>query len=241
MTSISKNIHQPIAHDLLQIVEEDLRGVLLLPGDDLLDTDSSLNSDNHTVLTTIPGLTDGLSHIIRVSGKVKIGLLDTTFVHKSELITFDIDDLPVITVDDRDSGTVRRGNHIFELLSSENINGKKVTLGVSVLSGLGDRDGEDLAGLSLDHHESVNGQKAPLLDKARANENTRSRAPCTYKVYHRRHTRLNNNANATAKKHSPSLLYRTSLHGDGVGGTGIGDLENKIVIVRHLESNYLVI
>jgi hypothetical protein len=48
---------------------------------------------------------------------------------------------------------------------------------------------------------------------------------------------LDNHAD-TAKKHSPSLLYRTSLHGDGVGCTGIGDLENKIVIVRHLESNF---
>ena len=155
MVSASKNTHQSIAQDILQISEEDLRGVLLLPGDDLLNTNSSLDSDNDTVLTAIPSLTDGICHIIRVGGKVKIGLLDTTFIHKSELITLDINDLPVVTVDDRDSGTVRRGNHIFELLSSENINGKKVTLRVSVLSGLGDRDGEDLAGLSLDHHESI--------------------------------------------------------------------------------------
>jgi hypothetical protein len=178
MISISKNIHKPFAHDLLQVAEEDLRGVLLLPGDNLLDTNSSLNSDNHTVLTAIPSLTDGLSHVIGVSGKVKIGLLDTTFVHKSELITININDLPVVSVDNRDSGTVRRGNHIFELLSSENINGKKVTLGVSVLSSLGDRDGEDLAGLSLDHHESVIRQKAPSLDKKRALKKIHGREHC---------------------------------------------------------------
>jgi hypothetical protein len=242
MISISKNPHQPFPHDLLQIAKEDLRGVLLLPGNDLLDTNSSLNSNNHTVITASPGFTDGVGHIIRVSGKVKIGLLDTTFVHKSELFTFDINDLPVIAVDNRDSGTVRRGNHIFELLSSENINGKKVTLGVSVLSGLGDRDGEDLAGLSLDHHKSVTQQKAPSLDKKSALKKIHGRE---HRVRIKSTTEYAQDSTTTPspmqKKHSPSLLDLTSFHGDGGGGTGIGDLKYKIIIVRHLASKSLEI
>lgn len=46
------------------------------------------------------------------------------------------------------------GNHIFKLLSGEDIDGGEVTFGVAVLSSLGDGDVEDLAGLSLDHDKS---------------------------------------------------------------------------------------
>ena len=47
------------------------------------------------------------------------------------------------------------GNHILKLLSGEDIDSGKVTFGVAVLSGLGDGDVEDLAGLSLDHDEAA--------------------------------------------------------------------------------------
>jgi len=46
------------------------------------------------------------------------------------------------------------GNHVFKLLSGEDVDGGEVTFGVAVLSGLGDGDADDLAGLSLDHHEA---------------------------------------------------------------------------------------
>jgi hypothetical protein len=48
-----------------------------------------------------------------------------------------------------------RGHHIFELLAGENVGGGEVAFGVAVLSGLGDGDVQDLAGLSLDHDEAA--------------------------------------------------------------------------------------
>jgi len=45
-------------------------------------------------------------------------------------------------------------NHIFELLSGENINGEEIAFGVAVLSGLRNGDRKNLAWLSLDHHVS---------------------------------------------------------------------------------------
>ena len=50
---------------------------------------------------------------------------------------------------------MRGGDHILKLLTGEDIGGGEVTFGVTVLSGLGDGDVEDLAGLSLDHDVAV--------------------------------------------------------------------------------------
>jgi len=130
-------------------------GTLLLETNDLLNANSRLDRNHDTVLATTPGLADLLSKPIRISGKVHVRLLDTTFVHKGEFISLNIDDLPVRLVDNGNSSSVRGGNHIFELLSGKDIGGEKVTLGVSVLSSLGDGNLENLARLSLDHHVSV--------------------------------------------------------------------------------------
>ena len=128
----------------------------LLVGDNLFDTNSSLNGDGDCVLASIPGITNLIGKGLREAGQVEVGLLVASFVHQGELSAIlNIDNLPVGTVDNGDGGTVGGGNHIFVLLSSEDIGGDKVTLGVTVLSSLGDGDGEDLARLSLDHHVSV--------------------------------------------------------------------------------------
>ena len=80
----------------------------------------------------------------------------TRLVHERKFIAINVDNFPLGTVDNGDSGTVGRRNHIFILFSSENVSGSKVTLGVTVLSSLGDGNVENLAGLSLDHHVSEN-------------------------------------------------------------------------------------
>ncbi len=46
------------------------------------------------------------------------------------------------------------GDHILQLLPSENIGGGEVAFGVAMLSGLGYGDVQDLAGLALDHDEA---------------------------------------------------------------------------------------
>jgi hypothetical protein len=132
-----------------------LGGVDLLPCDNLFNTNGGLDCDHYAVVTSVPGGADFLSHGIGVMGKVKVSLLGTGFVHKSELLIFDIDNFPIGTEHNRDSGSVTGRNHIFKLSSSEDISSKKITLGVTVLSGFGNRDGEDLTRLSLDHHVSV--------------------------------------------------------------------------------------
>lgn len=48
-----------------------------------------------------------------------------------------------------------RGDHIFKLFAGENVGGGEVAFGVAVLTGLGDGDVQDLAGLALDHDEAV--------------------------------------------------------------------------------------
>mmetsp|Transcript_31457 Transcript_31457/g.47033 ORF Transcript_31457/g.47033 Transcript_31457/m.47033 type:complete len:235 (+) Transcript_31457:164-868(+) len=124
----------------------------LLVGNNLLNTNSSLDSDTNLVLSIIPSITNFLSHVLRVSRKINIGLLVSPLIHKCKLIIIsNIDDFPLGTDNDGDSSSVGGGNHIFKLLSGEDVDGEEVTFGVAVLSGLGDGDAEDLAGLSLDH------------------------------------------------------------------------------------------
>ena len=51
------------------------------------------------------------------------------------------------------------GDHILELLAGEDVGGGEIAFGVAVLSGLGDGDVGDLAGLSLDHDVSDFGKE----------------------------------------------------------------------------------
>jgi len=138
-----------IRSDIIRLVR------LLLVGNNLLNTYGSLDGNHNTVRATIPSITNFVSQSIGVGRKVQVGFLVTTFVHKGELVTFNVDNLPVRLVHNRDGGTVGGGNHIFVLLSSKDISGDKVTLRVTVLSSLGDRYRKDLARVPLDHHVST--------------------------------------------------------------------------------------
>lgn len=129
---------------------------LPLESDNLLNTNSSLDGDRHLVLAFGPMFADLTSHSIRNTGEVDVSLLVTSLVHEGELaILSDIDDLPIRANDNGDGGSVGRRDHILELLAGEDIHRQKVALSVAVLSGLGDGDAEDLAGLSLNHHVSA--------------------------------------------------------------------------------------
>ena len=127
----------------------------LLPGDDLFDSNSSLNSDLDSVFSISPVIADFISHLFGVGGKVEVGLLVSGFVHEGEFVTIDVNDFPVGTVDNWNGGSVGGWNHILELLSGENISSGEVALGVTVFSGLRNGDRKNLAWLSLDHHVST--------------------------------------------------------------------------------------
>ena len=127
---------------------------LLLEGNNLFNTDSRLHGDHDTIFSSTPGLANLIGKSLWVGGKVEVRLLVSAFVHESELVAINVDNFPLGAVDNGDSGSVGGRDHIFELLSSEDVRRGEVALGVAVLSRLGDRDGQDLAGLSLDHHVS---------------------------------------------------------------------------------------
>ena len=128
----------------------------LLVGNDLLNTNSGLDSNTNLVLTISPSITNLLGHVLRESRKIHIRLLVSPLIHKGKLtILPNINNLPLGTVNDGDSSSMRGGDHILKLLTGEDIGGGEVTFGVTVLSGLGDGDVEDLAGLSLDHDVAV--------------------------------------------------------------------------------------
>lgn len=136
-----------------QIEMSDLRfGSSLLECNHLLDPNSRLHGNINLVLSIVPRVTNFLRHGFGKGGKIDIGLLVPPLVHESELTLFsDIDDLPLSTVDDGDGGSVGGGDHILELLAGENVDGGEIAFGVAVLTGLGDRNVDDLAGLSFDH------------------------------------------------------------------------------------------
>ena len=132
-----------------------LLGVLLLVANNLFDTDGSLDRHNDRVLATVPSVTDFVGEALRVRGKVQVRLLGTAFVHEGKLIAFNVNELPFRLLNKGNRSSVGRGDHVFVLLSSENVGSNKVALGVAVLARLGDRDGENLAWVALDHHVSV--------------------------------------------------------------------------------------
>merc|ERR1719223_339416 len=68
--------------------------------------------------------------------------------------SFNINNLPLSLNNDRNSSSMGRRDHIFKLFTGKDVNSSKITLSVTMLSSLGNRDTQNLARLSLDHHES---------------------------------------------------------------------------------------
>lgn len=70
--------------------------------------------------------------------------------------------LVLTTGDVGDIHVVSGGGKIFVLLGSEDVNGDKVDLGVTVLASLGGGHVDNLAGAALDHDEAVLAQSRAL-------------------------------------------------------------------------------
>lgn len=217
---------------------------LLLVSNDLLDSNSRLDSDHNLALTAVPSISDLIGHSLGESGKVEIRLLVPSFVHESHLtLLTNVNDLPLALVDNGDGGTVRRGNHIFVLLAGENVGGGEVALGVSVFSGLGDGDVEDFARETLDHHVSnIIVIVIIIMVSKRVCEKNHVRALYDLNqketIMHtpRDHSLLfvyvASSAAAVQQQHKnvPSLLDLPSFHGNGSGGTRIGGFNMVIVV-----------
>jgi len=129
---------------------------LLLVGNNLLNIDSGLHRDHDGVFSSIPGVADFVIQTFGEGGQVEVRLLVATFVHQGQVTLFtNVDDFPFGLVDNGHGGSVCGRNHIFQFLARENVHGREVTLGVTVLSGFGNGNVQHLAGLSLDHHVST--------------------------------------------------------------------------------------
>ena len=68
-----------------------------------------------------------------------------TGTHKLHFLAVDIGDIHVV------GGRAQ----FFQLLAGEDVNGNKMDLGVTVLSSLGGRHIDDLAGAVFDHNETI--------------------------------------------------------------------------------------
>ena len=129
--------------------------LFLLVGHNLFDTDSRLNSDSHRALAAIPSLADLSGQAFGPGGKGQIDLLVTSFIHKGKVVSVNVNDFPNTPVNDGDGSSLGGIEHVFVLFSSEDVDGCKVTLCGAMLSRFGNKNLEDIAGLSLDHDVSV--------------------------------------------------------------------------------------
>ncbi len=234
---------------------------LLLESNNLLNVNSRLHSDHDGVFSSTPSFADFIRKSLGVCGKVKVSLLVARLVHESKFITINIDNFPLGTVDNGDSGTMGRRNHIFILFSSENVSGSKVTLGMTVLSSLGDGNVENLAGMSLDHHVSEKGEEKvvkillvifmcqetkPLVRPRCMSRQTNVALALHPSLNYFQKSHMVTRRNSTGFHDEmvlflckvttislPSLFNLTSLHRNGGGGTGICRFNCVICVVRH--------
>mmetsp|Transcript_17385 Transcript_17385/g.35309 ORF Transcript_17385/g.35309 Transcript_17385/m.35309 type:complete len:211 (+) Transcript_17385:60-692(+) len=139
-------------------VDENTASRLLLNdlvGHNLGDAHRLLDGDHNNILSLIPVVPDLLGEVLRPSRELDIvtglaGLIGE--VKEVRLVVVDVEELVLGLLDDGLGGAVGRGDHVHDLLAVEDVGGLEVALSVAVLSGLGDGDGEDLAGAALDEH-----------------------------------------------------------------------------------------
>ena len=112
----------------------------------------SLDVDLNRVLAAGPGILDFLGETLGVGGKIDVRLLVPVIVHEGEFFAVNVEDLPVVVVDDGNVGIVFGRKSSFELFSGEDILGGEGALGLAVFSGLGFGNVENLAWSSLDHN-----------------------------------------------------------------------------------------
>lgn len=96
-------------------------------------------------------------------GKLDVVLGLTIIAHEGEeTIVGNIEELVLAAGDVGDVHVVGGGAEFFELLAGEDVEGDQVDLGVTVLSSLGGRHVDDLAGTVLDDDETVLPQSRTL-------------------------------------------------------------------------------
>lgn len=108
---------------------------------------------DHEVLALIEVVLDLLTKLALGETDVILGV--TLRSHEREEVIIDVDELVLSTGDVGDIHVVGRGRKILELLASEDVNGDKVDLGVTVLAGLRGRHVDNLAGAALDNNVAV--------------------------------------------------------------------------------------
>jgi len=131
--------------------------LLVNGGVDLRGNDTLLATGGETSDQNISFLLDGGLDFITDSilGALEVIPGVTVVVHEGEEVVIEADQLEVLALHIGDFHVVCGGTDILKLLSSEDVKGDKVNLGVSVLASLRGRHLDDLARPVLDHHKAT--------------------------------------------------------------------------------------
>lgn len=131
----------------------------LLERDDSLLTHGGDDSDNEVLALVEVGL-DLVTDL--TLGERDIVLGGTVGGEKRKETVINVDELELLSLDVGDLHVVGGGREILELLAGEDISGNEMDLGVTVLTGLGGRHIDNLAGSSLDNNVTVLSQSRAL-------------------------------------------------------------------------------
>jgi hypothetical protein len=124
-------------------------------------THGGKDNDVGVLLLNLEELVDLLANLAIGHADIILGV--TIIVHEGEeTVVGDVEQLELTTRDVGDVHVVGRGGEILVLLGSEDVDGDKVDLGVTVLASLGGRHVDNLAGAALDHDETVLAQGRAL-------------------------------------------------------------------------------
>jgi len=141
-------------------------GILLEDISDLLELDSgedgAKNVDGSAIVDHLAVILDELGggHIVRGAEahdgwELEVLTHVTLVVHEENVVTLETGDHPVGLGNNWDVDGVGGWAELLTGVTGEDIVGEELALGMSVLSGLGDGNILDLAGLALDHDVST--------------------------------------------------------------------------------------
>ncbi|GMS84160.1 hypothetical protein PENTCL1PPCAC_6335, partial [Pristionchus entomophagus] len=139
----------------------------VLESEDGLLTASSNDGKVHSAIVLLESSTDLVSELSLGETDIVLGLAVLGVHKRTESIGVNVHEQVLLSLDDGDVHVMGRGADILELLAGEDVKSDKVNLGVTVLSGLGGRHVDDLAGASLDHDMLVLAESRALLGESR--------------------------------------------------------------------------
>lgn len=105
------------------------------------------DNGDHEVLAVVEGGLDLVSDLTVGDTDVVLGV--TVVGHEVKETVVNVDELVLLTLDVGDVHVVGRGRNVLELLAGEDVDGNKVDLGVTVLTGLGGRHVDDLCEMKM--------------------------------------------------------------------------------------------